>query len=129
MDKRENIAILYVDDEKSNLFLFKVTFESEYKVLTAESPEVGLDVLDEHQDEIIVVISDMRMPKMNGIEFIKKAKSKHKNIAYFILTGFDFNNDIDEALKENLIQKFFTKPFDVKEIKKSIEKAIDSIPR
>jgi len=37
------------------------------------------------------VISDMRMPEMNGIEFITKAKNEFKNIAYFILTGYDQN--------------------------------------
>jgi YesN/AraC family two-component response regulator len=41
----------------------------------------------------------MRMPVMNGVEFIVQAKELYKNIAYFILTGFEYNEEIEEALK------------------------------
>ena len=60
-----------------------------YPILTAISGSEGLDTLEKHHDEIGIVISDKRMPKMNGIEFISKAKEKYNKITYFILTGFD----------------------------------------
>ena len=123
MSEQKNITILYVDDEETNLFLLRVTFESKYKVLTANSGEEGLNKLEEHKDEIIVVISDMSMPGMNGVEFIKKAKENHSQISYFILTGYDYNDQIDEALKSNVIQKFFTKPFDAAQIEDAVEEA------
>lgn len=123
MSQKKDITVLYVDDEETNLFLLRVTFESKYKVLTALSGEQGLVELEEHKDEIIVVISDMSMPGMNGVEFIKKAKKRHDKISYFILTGYDYNDQIDEALKTNVIQKFFTKPFDAAQIEDAIEEA------
>ncbi len=123
----QNITILYVDDEEANLFLFKVNFETKYSVYTAESGPKGLEELDLHGDEIIVVISDMRMPDMNGIEFIRKAREKYDNILYFILTGFDYNDEIDQALQEKVIHKFFTKPFDMAEIESSIKEALDTL--
>lgn len=123
MSDQKDITILYVDDEETNLFLLKVTFESKYKVLTANSGEEGLKMLEQHQDEIIVVISDMSMPGMNGVEFIQHAKENHEKISYFILTGYDYNDQIDEALKSNVIQKFFTKPFDAAQIEDAIEEA------
>lgn len=127
MTEKNNITILYVDDEESNLFLFKVSFQSKYHVLTASSPFEALDLLEDRHDEIIVVISDMRMPEMNGIDFIKSAREKYDNIYYYILTGFDFNNQIDEALKQNIIQEFFTKPFNTKEIQEAIDNALSGI--
>lgn len=123
MSERKNITILYVDDEETNLFLLRVTFESKYKVLTALSGEGGLQKLEENKDDIIVVISDMSMPGMNGVEFINQAKERYDKISYFILTGYDYNDQIDEALKKNVIQKFFTKPFNAAQIEDAIEEA------
>lgn len=111
---------MYVDDEEPNLFLFKALFERKYNVYTASSGEEALTKL-QSSNEIIVVISDMSMPKMNGVEFIKKAQERYRDIGYFILTGYGFNTEIDQALKENLIERFFTKPFKEEEIYQAIE--------
>ena len=121
------ITLLYVDDEEMNLFLFEKSFETEYNVITAISGEAGLEKLHEKSDEIIVVISDMRMPGMSGIEFIRKARETHNKIAYFILTGFEYSDEIDGALKAGEIHKFFTKPFDVDEIRNAVEEAVKKL--
>lgn len=123
MSNAKKITVLYVDDEEMNLFLFNATFASKFKVITALSGPEGLEKLDGHHDEIIVVISDMKMPLMDGITFIKQAKEKYLHIAYFILTAYEFDEQIEEALKDNIIQKFFTKPFDVPELEKAINEA------
>ncbi|MFZ9046461.1 MAG: response regulator [Cyclobacteriaceae bacterium] len=121
------ISLLYVDDEPANLFLFEASFQSSFKVHTASSGSEGLAILDDHMNDIMVVITDMRMPKMNGIEFVREAKSKHKDAAYFILTGFDFNADIEEAIEEGLIIKYFTKPFDQNLIRSYIEEFVSAL--
>lgn len=112
-------TILYVDDEKINLFIFERTFEKKFNILTSISPKEALDILDK-EENIDVVISDMRMPVMNGIEMIKKAKQYHPNISYYILTGFDFNEEIEEALQNNLINNCFKKPLNIEEIEAAI---------
>lgn len=127
MADKNNITVLYVDDEELNLFLFEKSFESLYKVVTALSGTEGLEKLESHHDEIIVVISDMRMPSMNGIEFISKAKEKFQNIAYFILTAFDYNEQIEDALENKLIHRFFTKPFDITEIQQAVDEALTEL--
>lgn len=122
--KNEDVTILYVDDEEVNLFLFKRSFSKTYNVITATNGQGGLDMLQKHFDQIIVVISDQRMPGMTGVEFIRKAKELHDNIVYFILTGFEYNDQINEALASNTIQKFFTKPFNYSEINQAIQDAL-----
>ena len=122
MQKR-NVTVLYVDDEEFNLFLFKITFEKKYAVYTASSGFDGLKILDEHHTDIIVVISDMKMPNMNGVEFIKKAREKYDHIFYFILSGFDSNPEIENAIEEKIIHQFFSKPFEINEIEKAINTA------
>lgn len=123
MTAKKNITILYVDDEEINIFLFERPFNEFYTVVTASSGEEGLKALEKHSEDIIVVISDMRMPGMDGITFIKKAREKYKYIAYYILTAFPHNEEIDAALEENIINESFTKPFDIEKIKNVVDKA------
>ena len=69
------MKILYVDDEFINLEIFEINFSEKYEVFTALDAKSGLEVLAK-ESGIVVVISDMRMPEMNGIDFIKIAKSQ-----------------------------------------------------
>jgi response regulator RpfG family c-di-GMP phosphodiesterase len=123
MSTKDQISILYVDDEEINLFLFKASFQKKYHVITAGSGKEGLVLLNQNRDRIIVVISDMNMPHMNGIQFIEAARQEHENLAYFILTGYDYSQEIDQALKSNVIHKFFTKPFISNEIESAVDEA------
>jgi len=116
------IKILYVEDEVLNRKLFELHFSRKYEVYIAEDGLQGLDVLDSHKD-IFVIISDMKMPGMNGLEFIKKAKESYPLKKYFILTGFEISQEIEQALDSGLILKYFSKPFNAKEI----ESVIDSV--
>ncbi len=124
MVKKEQINLLYVDDEKLNRDLFLINFRNHYNVTTAESGFEGLNTLKLNKD-ISIVISDMKMPGMNGVEFIRKAKSEHQNISFFILTGFDINDEISNAINEKIVNKYFRKPFNLKEIDRSIREVIE----
>lgn len=114
------MSLLYVDDEILNLTLFKHNFKKDYTVFTAESGEEGLNILKQN-NSIVAVISDMKMPGMNGIEFIRTAKNMFPDISYFILTGFDITEEIADALNDKVIEKYFRKPFNKTEIKRSLE--------
>lgn len=116
---KDKLKILYVDDEIINLQLFKAIFENKFLIYTANSAVVGLEILEKYSD-IDVVISDMKMPVINGVEFIKKAKAKFSNILFFILTGFEITEEIQAAINEGLIIKYLSKPFNISEIEKSI---------
>jgi len=107
--------ILYVDDEEINLQIFELYFEDKYEILTAEDGIKALDMLDRHID-INIVVSDMRMPLMNGIEFVEKAKIKYPNMNFFILSGYELNPELREALDKQLITNYFKKPLDINEI-------------
>ena len=119
-----NNKILYVDDEEINLQLFEINMGERYHVFTADSASAGIEILATDND-IAVVISDMKMPQMNGIEFIKMAREKYPAISYYILTGFDINNEIQDALQNGLILRYFRKPFNMNEIENEIIKAIE----
>ena len=80
----DKTTLLYVDDEIINLVLFQANFEDSFNVITAESGKQGLTILDKASN-VQIVISDMRMPEMNGIDFIKLAKTKFPKVIFFIL--------------------------------------------
>lgn len=125
MSTAEEITILYVDDEEMNLFIFEAAFKKKYQVLTATSGKEGLEKLKEAYHDIIVVISDMNMPEMNGVNFIKEARKSYEKVGYFILTGYGFNHEIESALKDEVVHKFFTKPFKPEQIQEAIDEFRD----
>lgn len=101
--------ILYVDDEDINLKLFDMMFKEKYEVVIAESGDVALGILQKN-DKIKIVVTDMRMPRMNGVEFVRKVKELNKELACYLLSGYSFNPEIDEAIKNKLFDGYFQKP-------------------
>jgi len=111
MNPNQSIKILYVDDEEVNLFLFEITFKSVFTVTTAMS---GLDalVLLEKQADFDLVISDMHMPIMNGLEFLSKAKEIKKEIPCIILSGYEKTKVMEDAIRTGMIKEYLSKPYD-----------------
>jgi response regulator RpfG family c-di-GMP phosphodiesterase len=118
--------ILYVDDEEINLMLFEANLESQFDVFTANSGIKGLEIIKGYP-EIRVVISDMKMPLMNGIEFIKKASDIAPKVKFYILTGFEITTEIQQALNQGIIRKYFRKPFNMNEISREIDDALSNV--
>ncbi|MEO9967538.1 MAG: response regulator [Reichenbachiella sp.] len=116
-----NIKVLYVDDEAIPRLIFEKSFESKYSIMVAESGPEALSKMANLEDEFIVVISDMRMVEMDGIEFVTEARKKFQNIECFILTSLDQDDDIEQAISDNLVKKVFRKPLNVKEIEMAIK--------
>jgi response regulator RpfG family c-di-GMP phosphodiesterase len=114
------ISILYVDDEPLNLTLFALNFKSKYNIITANDGFEGIKKLSQYP-EISVVISDMKMPGMNGVEFIELIKRDFPNIPCFILTGFDATPVILKSIENGMVIKCFSKPFNISEISNAIE--------
>ena len=117
-------VLLYVDDEPLNLKLFAINFKNKFEVVTSESPYEGFNILKSNSN-IGIVISDMKMPGMNGVEFIRKARKEFPNLVYFILTGFDITDEISSALSEGVISKYFRKPFNINEVEASINHTLN----
>ena len=115
--------ILYVDDEIINLELFQLTFMNELDVITATSASEGLDILDTHPD-IRVIISDLKMPEINGLDFIKKIKSRSQEKVCMLLTGFMESEIMMEGFNKELIYRYLMKPWKREELMDAIQKAI-----
>ncbi|MBN1949732.1 MAG: response regulator [Bacteroidales bacterium] len=120
----KKFKILYVDDEFINLELFEISLGIKYHVFTAHNGIAGLQVVEENPD-IKVVISDMKMPIMNGLEFLRKLCTKHSEISCFLLTGYGLTPEINEAIREGLILDCMSKPFEMELIDKEIQRVLN----
>jgi two-component system NtrC family sensor kinase len=119
----ERPRILYVDDEVINLELLQLTYMNDFEVVIAESAEEGLKLMEHHSD-IHVLISDLKMPVMNGLDFIKVIKQKHPEKVCMLLTGFMESDVMLEGFNKELIFRYLMKPWNKDELKETILEAL-----
>jgi len=115
--------ILYIDDEVINLELLQLTFMNDFEILIAESAAKGLDLLAKNPD-IHVLISDLKMPVMNGLDFIKVVKKKYPEKVCMLLTGFMESDVMLEGFNKELIFRYLMKPWNKDELKETILEAL-----
>lgn len=117
-------VILIVDDEPNVLKSIKrLLIDSDYKILLASSGEEGLKKIE--SAKVDVVISDYRMPGMNGVEFLSKVKDISPDTMRIILSGYADAVAIVEAINEGQVYKFITKPWNDQELLTTIITSIE----
>ena len=94
MTEQYKEKILLVDDEQNILTGLKRQLRGTFNILTAEGGHKGLEALEE-QGPFAVIVSDMRMPEMNGIQFLVKASEVCPDAVRMMLTG---NADLETAM-------------------------------
>ena len=106
--------VLYVDDERANRLVFATSL-SDFAVLTAESGEAALAMLEEATD-IAVLVTDMRMPGMNGEELLRVAKERHPDVIRMVVTAHQDVGPILRAINEGLVARYIIKPWERAEL-------------
>ncbi|MEM6254033.1 MAG: response regulator [Cyanobacteria bacterium P01_D01_bin.156] len=122
---KQKPRLLVVDDEPDNLDLLYRTFRREYQVLRAESGKQALEVL-ENNGEVAVIISDQRMPEMNGTEFLSKTVPDFPDTVRIILTGFTDVEDLVQAINNGQVYRYITKPWEPEMLKQLVDQAADT---
>ncbi len=107
--------VLYVDDEYPNRLIFELTYEEDFEVLLAESADEAISMLNTHSD-ILVLITDMRMPGKNGLTLVREAKMDFPNVTYCLLTGFMITAEIEEALDKKELDHYMVKPVEKEKV-------------
>jgi len=116
--------ILFVDDEENILKSLKRLFiDEEIEVLTANSGFNGLDIIKDN--EISVVISDQKMPEMNGAEFLARVKEISPDSIRIILTGYADINAAMDAINKGGAFRYITKPWNDADLLLLIKDAIE----
>ncbi len=109
MEPRARIPILCVDDEPAVLEGLGHLLRRRYQVFTAKSGQEGLEVLA-REPKIAVILSDMRMPGMNGAEFLEKARKVAPDAVRLLLTGQSTLDNAIQAVNQGQIFRFLSKP-------------------
>ncbi|MDQ1921039.1 HD domain-containing phosphohydrolase [Massilia pseudoviolaceinigra] len=108
-------TVLCVDDEPNILSALRRLFRPEgYRVLVAESGAAGLAILE--QEKVDLVISDMRMPEMDGAKFLEHVRQRWPDTVRLLLTGYSDVSSILAAINRGEIYRYITKPWDDNDI-------------
>jgi DNA-binding NtrC family response regulator len=120
-DKPEKILV--VDDEKNMLTLMtKVLCKEGYELTCVSTGEEALRHLETEWYDLIV--SDLKLPGMDGLELLKKVKAIHPAVPYLVLTAFGSVDTAVAAMKEGA-HDYLTKPVNIEEIKVVVRRALD----
>ncbi len=119
------LKLMVVDDEPDNLDLLYRTFRRDFKVYKADSAFTAMDVL-EAEGEMALIISDQRMPEMNGTEFLGKTLERFPDTVRILLTGYTDVEDLVEAINSGKVFKYITKPWNPEELKVVVKQASET---
>ncbi len=119
-------CILFVDDEKSVLRSLRRAFiKSGHKLYFADSGELGLKILAAGKGKIDMVLSDMRMPGMDGYTFLKEVKEKYPQVVRLILSGFVEETYVYKALIDGSAKTYLAKPWSTRELIELVDNLIE----
>src|SRR5882724_930298 len=121
----KKFAILYVDDEEKSLKYFARAFGDEFRVFTAATAQEGVKLLEEHADEIGLLMTDQRMPGETGVWLLERARQLRPHILRILVTAFaDFDAAI-AAVNSGAIYKYITKPWDPPQLELTLRQALE----
>lgn len=116
-------TILLVDDEENILnALNRILRKEGYRVLTAPGGEEGLSIVD--KERLSLVVSDHRMPGMEGVEFLTEVRKRSPETMRMMLTGYADMKSVVAAINAGQVYRFVTKPWNDEEIKLILRDAI-----
>lgn len=117
-------TLLCVDDEENILSSLARTFRPlNYRVLTAASGRCGLELLE--SEAIDLVISDMRMPEMNGADFLAEVASRWPRVIRILMTGYNDHDLTVSAINKGQIYYYLSKPWGVNDIRSCVQRALE----
>jgi len=118
--------VLIVDDEEDMLWMLQRNLDNgipNIETITAQSGSEALGVLSEN--EISLVITDINMPGMSGLELLTEVSGKYPDTKVIIMTAYPSNAFENKAKKEGAIQ-FVEKPFDINDMRKIVENSLEA---
>nr|GGH95020.1 hypothetical protein GCM10011355_10570 [Aquisalinus luteolus] len=116
--------ILLVDDEPRLLTALKRRLSSEFSVETALNGEEALSIL-ERDGHIALIVADMQMPGMNGIDLLKQTRDRWPDIRRIMLTGNSDQNTAIAAINDGHVMRFLRKPTEFVELRRAIVHALE----
>lgn len=120
-------TVMLVDDEKHNLLTLSDLLSDTYNIITAADGQEGIELLQNHPNPecIHVIISDQRMPRLSGVEFLHQTLEINPKAKRILLTGFSDVDAIIDSINKGQIYKFILKPYEQIEMVTTVRRAIE----
>jgi DNA-binding NtrC family response regulator len=122
--ENENKYILAVDDDSDIVTLIEQALKTHrFKVSAFTDPVMALEDFKINCKDCSMILSDIRMPGMNGYEFVKKTKEIDKQVKVILMTAFEIDNkEFHNMLPDIKVDAFLQKPFRIQQLKDTIDK-------
>ena len=124
IDKSSNNRIIsIVDDEQDIIILFRDVLKgiNGVTVFTFTDPRLALEHFQMHQHAYVLVISDFRMPELNGMELLRKMKESNKFVRTILMTAFALDDKIfKEYARREIINAFLQKPIRLNDLRNEV---------
>jgi two-component system, probable response regulator PhcQ len=121
----KKFAILYVDDEEKSLKYFTRAFQDQFRVFTATNAQDGFALLNQHKDEIGILITDQRMPGEKGVQLLEKARQLRPKIIRMLATAYSDLDAAVDAVNSGAIYKYVHKPWEVPPLEQTLRRAME----
>jgi len=121
----KKFAVLYVDDEEKSLKGFERAFSDDFRVFTAISAQAGLKLLEQHADEIGVLMTDQRMPGEKGVWLLERARQFRPRILRVLATAYSDMEAAISAVNSGSIYKYVTKPWEPPQLEITLKQALE----
>ncbi|MFL9812767.1 EAL domain-containing protein [Stutzerimonas sp. VN223-3] len=123
LGEEEQVQTLLLLDDEENILraLARLLRRDGYRILIATRAQDAFELLAKH--DVQVIISDQRMPEMNGTEFLSRVKDLYPDTVRMVLSGYTDLKSVTNAINEGSIYKFLTKPWDDEQLKQHVAQA------
>ncbi len=121
----KKFAILYVDDEERSLKNFARAFEDRFRIFTAPTAQEGLKLLEEHKDDIGLLMTDQRMPGEKGVWLLERARQLRPRIIRILATAYSDMDAAIAAVNTGSIYKYVNKPWDPPQLENTLMRGLE----
>src|SRR5947208_17134942 len=121
----KKFAILYVDVEEKSLKYLARAFEDHFRILTATNAQDGLKLLQEHKDEIGLLMTDQRMPGEKGVWLLERARQLKPQMIRILATAYSDMEAAIAAVNTGAIYKYVTKPWDPPQLEITLQRGLE----
>src|SRR6266581_756784 len=121
----KQFAVLYVDDEEKSLKYFSRAFADQFRIFTAPNAQDGLKILEQHKDEIGLLMTDQRMPGEKGVWLLEKARQLRPRIIRILATAYSDMEAAIAAVNSGAIYKYVGKPWDPPQLEATLKRGLE----
>lgn len=118
-------AVLYVDDEEKSLKNFTRAFSEHFRIITAPNAHEGLKLLEQHKDDIGVLMTDQRMPGEKGVWLLERGRQLNPYIIRILATAYADMDAAIAAVNTGAIYKYITKPWEPPQLEQTLKRGLE----